>query len=54
MRPPPLRAKEKETNFNWVLFMSYRDIFKSLAALHGIILSERHLRRILRIGGLYR
>lgn len=29
--------------------MSYRDILKSFAALHGIILSERHLHQFMRM-----
>ncbi len=31
------------------LGISYRDILKSLAVLHGIILSERHLQRFMRM-----
>ena len=38
----------------YMMGMKYVDIVSALAAEHGLIISERHLKRILKTQGLFR
>ncbi|XDV33831.1 hypothetical protein PO909_004099 [Leuciscus waleckii] len=44
----------EEITFYFKLGMSYKDIVRSLALRHGYVISERHMKRILKLNGLFR